>query len=230
MRGNARGKTKLACRKGPLREETSLSSGYKIVDRRTGTPLTPDVFDRYEVAVSVALMLRSQYRAVVPAGFHGIPFVFGAKVYPCPAKDEPVPVLTYHGSGPKRVMVQEHPCVFDPGKMCHHPLCAAKAHHNDYRCPCPAGHDPMPKMYYHPDGPVARVMVCPHPCEFHPFYPSEVCHHVSCAWEAHSNDDYRCQQSTPPSLEASTNLWRIESVSRKDAFARWKRKRRAVKT
>ena len=208
-----------------------MSNGYKIVDRRTGARCLVPEFDTYEEAL-LAVNDRKLARSVVivPAGFDGTPFVLGPKVYPCPAKDEPVPLLTYYGSGPKRVMAQEHPCLFDPGKMCHHPLCARNAHHSGYQCPCPAGDEPMPKMYYHASGPVSTVMVYAHPCQFHPFHPDEVCHHVSCAWKAHSNENYECQQTAPPSLEATANLWRIESLSRKAAFARWKRRRAAART
>jgi hypothetical protein len=37
--------------------------------------------------------------------------------------------------------------------------------------------------------PVKRMLVREHPCQFHP---GKTCRHVSCAWEAHSNDEYQC--------------------------------------
>ncbi len=216
-----------------------MPSGYKIVDRLTGTPYPiPDVFARYEEALFVVKDCKLGASVIiVPASFD-TPFVLSGKVYPCPAKDEPIPELTYYGSGPKRVMVQEHPCLFPvaekvkkpevtryapeiltagyhpPRKMCHHALCARKAHRNGYQCPCPAGDEPTPKTYYRAETPclvrpgetchharctkkahpVKRMMVREHPCRINP---GKRCHHVFCAWQAHSTDDYQCQQSMP---------------------------------
>ena len=228
-----------------------MASGYKIVDHRTGTSYPIPDCDTYEEALFVVRDRKLGDRvAIVPASWQ-TPFFLGRKVYPCPAKDEPVPILTYHGSGPKRVMTQEHPCLFlaaqkpknpeearyapeiltvgyhPPSKMCHHPLCAREAHRKGYKCSCPAGDEPLPKMYYAPGGPVTRVMVYAHPCQS---YPGETCNHVRCAWIAHSNDDYHCRQSTLASLQARTDLWRIESLVRKDAFTRWQRRRGGAKT
>ncbi len=125
------------------------------------------------------------------------PFILGKRTYPCPATEEllfvPVCLMTYRRSGPKRVMVQEHPCLFHMGKLCHHLLCARKAHHKGYRCPCPAGDEPIPKTYGHSGFAKRRVvtMVRKHPCQFHP---GKLCHHVSCSWEAH-RIGYQCQQN-----------------------------------
>lgn len=176
-----------------------MGNGYKIVDRRSGTPY-PDVFETYVEALNVVNKYALDASVViVPARFH-TPlvdwFIFGGKVYPCQAKDEPVTELTYYGSGPKRVMVQEHPCFFPvaeklkkpevaryapeilnagyypPTKMCHHALCARMAHRNGYQCRCPAGDEPMPKSYYCSETPCL-------------VRPSETCHHVRCTKKAH---------------------------------------------
>jgi hypothetical protein len=212
-----------------------MTSGYKILDVRSGNPY-PDVFETYvETLNAVKKYALGASAVIVPARFH-TPFVgwffFGGKVYPCPAKDEPIAELTYRGSGPKRVMVQEHPCLFPvaerlkkpevaryvpeilnagyraPSKMCHHAVCARTAHRNSYKCPCPAGEEPMPRTYYRSETPcllrpgetchharctkkahpVRRMMVREHPCQGHS---GKSCHHVFCAWEAHS-DDYQC--------------------------------------
>src|SRR5207253_1836716 len=111
-----------------VEESEEEVSGYKLVNRLTGTAYegttlvnrfrgtsypVPDVFDSYEEAFRVVSHCGQRYRVVVvPASFHTPLFVLGKKVYPCAAKDEPIPKLTYYGSGPKRVMVQEHPCLF----------------------------------------------------------------------------------------------------------------------
>ncbi len=214
-------------------------SGYKLVNRFTGTAYegntlvnrfrgtsypVPDVFDSYEEAFRVVNHCRQTYRVViVPASFHTPLFVLGKKVYPCPAKDEPIPKLTYYGSGSKRAMVQEHPCLFPvaekvkkpevtryapeiltagyhpPRKMCHHALCARKAHRNGYECSCPAGDEPMPKRYGVAG--VKRVAVREHPCQIHP---GKRCHHVFCAWQAHSDDAYECHQGRRTDTLSST--------------------------
>jgi len=116
-------------------------------------------------------------------------FIFGGKVYPCQAKDEPVTELTYYGSGPKRVMVQEHPCLYRLGK-CRHITCASKAHHNGYECPCPAG-----EVTYAPGTTFVRrsAMFHEHPCAF---VSGKMCHHIPCAVEAHQNG-YQCQLQCP---------------------------------
>jgi hypothetical protein len=123
------------------------------------------------------------------------PFILEKKEYPCPVSQKECvsfPLRAFRGSGPKRVMVREHPCLFHRGKLCHHLLCARKAHRNDYECPCPAGQEPIPKWY----GPSRIVKsavetVREHPCQIHP---GRFCHHVSCSWEAH-RIGYQCQHS-----------------------------------
>ncbi len=179
----------------PLEEGEEEVSGYKLVNRFTGTAYEssilvsrlrgtpypiPDVFDSYIEACRVVSHCGQNYRVViVPASFQTPLFVLGNKVYPCPAKDEPV-IRTYYGSYTKLVIAQEHPCLSNTGKMCHHIWCARKAHRNDYQCACYG---------------VKRVAIREHPCQFRA---GKMCHHVWCAWEAHSSDDYQCQQSTSP--------------------------------
>jgi len=177
-----------------------VTSGYKIVDRRLGTPY-PDVFETLTEAWDVVKKYALNGSVVVvPARFR-TPFVdwfiLDGKVYPCTVKDVPIPELTYCGSGPKRFMVQEHPCLFPvaekrqnkpeaaryapeiltpgyhpPSKMCHHALCARTAHRNGYECPCPAGEEPMPRTYYRSETPCL-------------VRPGEMCHHVQCTKKAH---------------------------------------------
>jgi hypothetical protein len=48
----------------------------------------------------------------------------------------------------------------------------------------------MPKTYGVSG--VKRVAVREHPCQIRP---GEMCHHVSCAWKAHSDDDYKCRRT-----------------------------------
>jgi len=167
-------------------------SGYKLVNRFTGTAYEsdvlvnrfrgtpypiPEVFESYKEAWHIVHNICGQsYRVViVPTSFQTPLFVLVDKVYPCPVKDESI-IRTYYGSYTKLVIAQEHPCLSDPDKMCRHVWCARKAHRNDYECLCYG---------------VKRVAVLAHPCKFQN---GKTCHHTSCAWEAHSNDGYRCSE------------------------------------